>query len=61
MARLQVLHLPANPDSDDCPFALVLDEWTGTPPATAQPALEAGARALGARGVLVFEQRVDVE
>lgn len=56
MARLQILELPEGSGDDRPPFVLVIDQWTSgeyVPYANA-------AQQTGARGVLVFEDTVDI-
>ena len=58
MARIQVLHLPCA--EEEHAFALVIDQWEGTPPVTNEQAT--GIKdAIGARGVIFFEGVVDVD
>ncbi|WP_330339398.1 hypothetical protein [Streptomyces sp. NBC_00557] len=70
MARLQILELPSEPDSDAegayrTPFALILDQVAEEDAQTLRSMatrgdLNAFARACGARAIGVFEYTVDV-
>ncbi|WP_055693384.1 hypothetical protein [Streptomyces prasinopilosus] len=67
MARLQILELPEGTNDDRPPFVLVVDEYTPRrfvmgPGQTEQPIDEFDgiAEKIGARGILVFEETVDI-
>ncbi|MEU1434055.1 hypothetical protein ABZ438_08140 [Streptomyces sp. NPDC005786] len=56
MARLQILELPEGSGDDRPPFVLVIDEWTN--PFHGLP--NEWAEKIGAQGVLVFEETIDI-
>ncbi|WP_367572176.1 hypothetical protein [Streptomyces globisporus] len=56
MARLQILELPEGAGDDRPPFVLVIDEWTS--PFHGLP--NEWAEKIGAQGVLVFEDTIDI-
>jgi len=64
MARLQILELPEGSGDDRPPFVLVVDQMPRSEPAfdALRRDLEANdiAGQIGARGVLVFEETIDI-
>lgn len=56
MARLQILELPEGAGDERPPFVLVIDEWTS--PFHGLP--NEWAVKIGAQGVLVFEDTIDI-
>ncbi|WP_097982794.1 hypothetical protein [Streptomyces sp. f150] len=56
MARLQILELPEGAGDERPPFILVIDEWTS--PFHGLP--NEWAQKIGAQGVLVFEDTIDI-
>ncbi|MFI5473229.1 hypothetical protein ACIA6D_23685 [Streptomyces cacaoi] len=63
MARLQILPLPEGVGDDRRPFALVVDRCEGVPLDMVQAvesSWKANAEQMGARGVLIFMESVDI-
>ncbi|OMI34386.1 hypothetical protein [Streptomyces sparsogenes] len=63
MARLQILELPEGAGDDQPPFVLVIDQYEPPPypdePGDTSP-FDGVAEKIGARGVLVFEETIDI-
>jgi hypothetical protein len=67
MARLQILELPEGADDDRPPFVLVIDEYVpqryitaGGSEFKAHDPFEGVAKKIGARGVLIFDEPIEI-